>query len=683
MAHRGWSAGKVAFTLMTTPKTENHGIAAAKWLTARFPGLNVRTFDFEEYKPCLERLIEPLDEVYFNANPGMNWQIAFVSQHLPVERSFLFGSDYDRLYMWPLGQDIAGSQTHTCELVDLGLEGYNALSPELRIDAVEQAPSGFSCTKLRHFICRGRGRRFFALTPTGEIRRQPSSLNWEELMGRLLWLQERRGILYLLFDLRSLDFQKPDTRCILAKNCPVGKALPYIPKKHGLQPRNILRLATALFSPLSYVHTMVTNDEPTAERCFVEGIDCIFQEDHKALEHEIDEWIAGRRLPAVKSLPPPKELPATPPPPFRPSERHLFVCVGDNPDTTLQAAKSHQPSSVWLFYDAQTPRIKDQSRRIQELLRKRYPQENMALLPTDHLGSGIMTTMAGIKGDFAVNVTPGTKWQGVALALAARRAGAPAYSIVTRGPRIENLQDSGDAFPIVSTKIEDLLAVQPLSVSWSDRDEGDQQRLWRFLLENLNTGVLKQTEKIQDIALRSTGRKAFVFTDAGMRYAPGKPLFAIEETFFSSKGGGGFWWEMTTAQAIADRLSGTPVYTQISWQRPGENDIPSSNTYAEIDCVFPYGNNIVAVSCKTGRPDLETEAFLIRGEAWRRFGRLSLSCISVPDNGVRIGGKKVAGKIINKALILTPSILVDAVRLRACLDAFIASLRTTSEKPKR
>ncbi len=680
MAYRGWSPESTTITLLTKKYTSGHGKTASQWLSARFPGLNVRIFDFDEYKPCLQKLIEPRDEVYFNTNPGMNWQIAFVSQHLPVEKTFLFGSDYDRLYLWPLGQDIAGSRTQTCELGDLGMEGYNVLSPELHIDIQDRAPSGFSCTKLRERICRNRERPFFALTLTGESRKRPSVLNWEEIMGRLLWVRERRGMLYLLFDLQPLNFRSSKTFCSRSKDCPAYKAPPHIPENHGLESRNLLRLVMALFSPLSYIHTIVTNEKALAERCFIEGIDCIFQEDQEAREYEIEEWIAGRRLPAVKSLLPPATLPATAPPPFRPSERQLFVCVGDNPDTTLQAAQSHQPASIRLFYDAGTPRIKDRSCRIQEFLRQRYPETNVALLPTDHLGRGIMTTIARVKGNFAVNVTPGTKWQGVALALAARRAGAPAYSIVTTWSRIENIQDRGDSFPVVSTKIEDLLAVQPLFVLLTDRDTGDQQKLWRFLLAKLNTGELKQTEKIQEITIRSTKEKAFVFTAEGMRYAPGGPLFAIEEAFFTSKGrGGGYWWEMTTAQAIADRLPGTSVYTQVSWQRPGEKEKPSGVTYSEMDVVFPYGNNIVAVSCKTGRPDLETEAFLIHGEAERRFGRMTLACIAVPANNVQVQGKKVAGEIINKsALILTPSILADTARLRNCLEKFIASLRTTT-----
>lgn len=674
MAEKNFDPASVTILLLHTRGTVNQTRTCTRWLEERYPGIQTHVVEFVKNLDALRRLLVVTGTIYFNVNPGMNWQVAFITLALPAQKSYCFASDFDRLYLWPSASDIGGKLTETFTLHDLGLESYSALSPEISVTVEEKLSAGRQCNALRSRICARHGRRFFGISFRASGKRTVPPFVCDEITDRLLWVHERRGMLYLLFDLR-----KRRGSCRKTGDCPAYGGRPRMILTYDVELRDIFRLITAIFNPLNYILTVVTDHDQVWGRCRVEGIDCIETGPPgnriAGYEKAISAWIDDSRLPMPKRM----ENPGAVAPqfeniPYQSSNRHLFVCVGDNPDPTMQAAQTHQPCSVWLFYDVQAPRIADIAKKIQTLLRDRYPDENVALLPTDHLGRNIINTLKKLDGPFAVNVTPGTKCQGLALAASARRAGADVFSI--RSPWVENIVDETNRLKVVPTDVKDLLAVLPVPAVPVDEDDSHRQ-LWRDILKELAVGRLKPADDIRKMTLRDGKVPVFAFVNNGIRYIPKGTAYPVAESFFKKRSGG-FWWEATVAQAVADCLPGTEVLSWMKWQWPALNETLAGGTYSELDVVFTYGNYVVVVSCKAGKVALEEEALLVGGEAAKRFGRFALPCIAVPYEKRK--NTPIQGAVINEALVMTPRVLSDGKYMVGRIEHLIKTVKTTSKR---
>ncbi|MCX7634123.1 MAG: hypothetical protein N2Z74_00060 [Syntrophales bacterium] len=665
-----WGSAVREVHLLPTDQTRNHGETVARWLEKRFPSLTVRRETFHKDPSWLAAILRDAETVIFHADPGMNWQIAWLGMNLPPGRTLVSYADFDKLYLWPLGEDISSPQT-VLDLQDVGLEDYGYLSGDRYFVVVDSVPYYGACSDLRGMLCHKKGGVFFQLVPKeedgGPLLPQPL-LN--VVHSRLLWVRERRGMLYLLFDLRR------ERRFCYQEGCPYRPPPPEKKEWVKLEHRDLFRLILALFPPLSYSLSVITDDEGTGKRCQVEGIPCLKSRDLKTIQN----WIEGINLPSPKAVLPWEPTPTCVPQPFRPSELNLFCAVGNNPDPTIQAVRSHQPCSAGLFYDKNAPRLRDQALRLQALLAKEYPDRNFPLLPTDHLGRGIVRQMKNLPGKYMVNVTPGTKAQGLALAVVAKGAGMPVYSI-DKG-RVVNLLDDRDYRTVRPTTLRDLLEAMPLTVEERPPDDANLAPLWRLLLKHLAAGRLalapEAPEDLEKIILVPEGSKAFTVTPDGSGYVyGGRPNQPVEIPRAYAEGKPkGFWWEETAAQAIADALPQSTVKRGLKWQRSQGGGLPGYEIHTEMDIAFDYDGHIVAVSCKAGKVDFMTETFLIRAEATGRFGRFALPCVAVPY--MKQGKKRLPEDLMIKdALILTPVILADAGRLKSALDHFIACRQTT------
>lgn len=677
---KAWKGEEVAVLLLTTARTEGHADAIARWLQGRFPGLEVQREDFCMDDPHWLPMMPPDAAVFFHCNPGMNWQIARLVMNLPGERTSLIYADFEQVHIWPLGEDISSNRKETFHLEDLGLAAYNTLSPELRVETAAVSPCRRACTRLRRkMICRAgdrgttaRGATFFHVEDT-RGRDLPPSVK-REILSRLLWVRERRGLLHLLFDLR-----KKRRLCYYSDKC---KAAP--PPENGEQRQgdktppellDLTRLLLALFPSLSYRLTVATDDEATCNRCHIEGIHCLFGTTEEELLPLLEDWVAGKGLPGTKRLPPVAETPSVTPEAPTPGVTNLFCAVGDNPDPTIQAVRAHQPCHARLFFDAETPRLKDQALRLQAMFAKEFPGRSFPLLATDHLGSDIVTRLGRFAGPFVVNITPGTKAQGVALAVSARRAGVRAYSL-DKG-RLVNLHDAADHRPVPATRLEDLLEAMPLPTESREEQGEEVKGLCCLILRELAGGRLtpkwSEPDKLEHLLLKTSKEPAFEVTPRGLEYrGKNRRVFPGGQDLWDRMRAGGVWWEEVTARAIGDAL-GVSVKRGLKWSRHSGT---ASVNHTEMDVVFPYKNHIVAVSCKSGKIDFPLEAFLIRAEAGARFGRFALPCIAVPYER-RSMQRVPSGEAVSGALVLTPAVMVDKRRLQERLDAFIASLRTT------
>lgn len=96
---------------------------------------------------------------------------------------------------------------------------------------------------------------------------------------------------------------------------------------------------------------------------------------------------------------------------------------------------------------------------------------------------------------------------------------------------------------------------------------------------------------------------------------------------------------------------------------------------SELDVVFPYNTHVVIISCKAGKDQLALNAYLVKSEAKKRFGRPTvLPFVALPHN------KEF--EPVDGVGIVTPSILSDGKKLRASIDGLVLSLQTTSENRK-
>jgi len=649
---KNYQTKDIEIFLLYTSYTKQIAEDCQKWFEKEFRGIKITLKAFEKKQDFIEFLCKNKETIYFNVNPGMNWQVAYMSLYLP-EKTICLSSDTENLYTWNLMEDIKNCQSYELS-DDIDLESYNRFSSHIKINEKDEIKNTLSenITELRLIK-----KSFRIEFINSDI---PQGLQ-KEINNRLIWAKIYKGHLYLMFNLQS-EWRNQEEF-----------------KKEQARIKDYFRLITVVFDPINYTVTVVSNMKPIIKRAEIEGVDFIDTSKNN-WQSEITEWIKNEREVVPKKVIP-KNLGHLP---FKVSsklkEPVLFVCVGDNIDTTLKAIHSHHSqkgiNSVCIFYDKDSPRISHFAEQIQLQLIGTIPSQ---LIPTDHKGEGIIEKITNFESENVFNITPGTKMQTIALTISARKKGAiqKVYSI--NKDRIEAIVEEKKNFKVEPSKVEKIIACQiPPEKGTTDLCLNDE--LCKIILERLvNKPKLIPSGDILQLRYKQ-GKRLEYFCEKidedknEIKVISTGKVYSTGKVFLEKPG---IWWEAVVAWAIKTRLN-VSIHWQVKWNWVGKSTTNKDVFYAELDIVFPYKEHIGVISCKTGQGELSLEenAFIVGSEAEKRLGRFALSFIAIPYEGKSL-------KTIGKVKVLTPKTLIDGNRLKNSIEEFINSLRKTSHYNKR
>jgi len=661
---KGFKPEDTSIILMPTSHTQKKAEDCKGWFLDAFPeiAVDIVIYDDKNLPLLMESVEKNAEEIYFNSDPGMNWQIATIVMHLPQNTQLMY-ADYEFLYVWPIGKDIQNSDK--LGLANLGFELYNRFSDKRFIkkegtnDALNESIKALLNTHNynAHFEVE------YEKPPTGKI--------YDIIRNRLVWARERHGIVYLLFDFlkKTNEKDKQDE------------------KYNDLA---IYRTITNIFDPLNFIITIITNNYFLKKRATIDGVSSLFlkrndnDEWDDKFKGQIINWIEDKVWYRPKELLPEEARRYLDEFDFDNNETNetescLFVCVGDNIETTIKAIRYHGLKNVFVFFDKKAYRIKWAAMKIQETLK----DVNIKLLPTNNMGYGIMNKIIdisqGIK-DIHINITPGTKSQGVAMSQAARNIGRLDSLFSIDKDIAKSLSDSSVTFKI--NDIDQMEVIRCNVAPFMESTTIHEDPIYLTIMEGLSKNTIFRGANILELK----NRKKMPIFGKLTEYSEGQSILTcvldnkahIFPNEFVDKNKGGIWWEATVAYAIKKNLT-EDVLWSVKWdwfKKKKKND----KFFSEIDIVFPFQNYICAVSCKSGaaRGLDEIVPYQIKSEAERRFGRFALPFIAVPFDKYR--AKEYKGKIHDDVMYLTPSLLMDKNELYSKIEVFAESKRTTSTK---
>lgn len=623
--------------LIHTVRTKEIGGKCKEWLSRkkiknRFPKANILSpILFESSKAFVEKMAGDSGIIYFNTNPGMNWEVSFLSLYLP-ENTICFSSDTKWLYKWNLLKDI--SLREKIKLDNIELESYLSLSPDIKIKTNKYINNSLS-KKVKQYL-----KKFKRIKSFEGINKIGISDNLLQIINtRLIWVRERNGILHLLFDLHT---DKKENEGLL----------------------NNFRFITSIFDSINYAVTIVSDRDSIINRAKVECVDSI-NTDRIKWNTKIENWISGKREVKPKEMVPTDASPENITAEDLKNKQLLCVCLGDNIETTLKAILSHD-LDVALFYDAKSPRIRylaDKLITISPFEKKIY------LIPTDHRGTGILDTVDKLvqKGNTCIfNITPGTKMQTVELTAAARKNNLVSNVYSIDKECIKSLTNSEDVLAVKSPEIIELINCHIAPFEYDKKminkhNNPFKLKLWSKLLKKLADGDIKPYGNILELKYRD-GQK--VFKSKNDKVELEDKEYLIDKVFFTQAGS---WWEAVVAKAVS--TLNTEVYWQVIWSNEGVK-------FSELDVVSRFKEHIIVISCKTKPQDIEIVAHLVKSESSKRFGRFAMPFVAVPYD--KVNGKNIGGNSVEGVKILTPSLLNNKTKLEGCFTDFLKGLRTTT-----
>lgn len=344
---------------------------------------------------------------------------------------------------------------------------------------------------------------------------------------------------------------------------------------------------------------------------------------------------------------------------------------------------------VYLFYD-------DRSRRIQYLaqnVKDALVDYNIAFVPTDNKGSGMMDYIESKAKDIDridINITPGTKSQGIMMVQAAKKIGRTDYLYSIDKDLIRSLDNASVSFSVKSPSIEELLNI---GIAPSREEEKLPDFPALSIMKGFAEGKIKIHPNILELKLKDGVRLFEVLSKDKegyheLKYLDGR-IYNLNPIFFD-KDHLGIWWEVAVAHVLKANLTDRVLWSA-TWDWPGDRkrkvkdkdkDREGESFMSELDVIFRWRDFICAVSCKTGRKrGLDpVEHYVLTSEARKRFGRFALTFMAVPfDEHI---GKRYDGYIEGDIMYLTPSLLIDSKGLQEKLEAFISSKSTTAPKGK-
>lgn len=594
-------------------------------------------------------LISDDESLYFNANGGMAWQTSYLSLLLP-ERTMCIASDYQKLYHWPLLEDV--EKAESCALSDLGLDTYLSLDDQISIKKRNKQNDSLS-TEVRN-----------ALKEIGEDYRwsvtfkNKAASNWQSILTpHVILVKERCGRLILLLDLCNGHSE-------ISSN-----------QKKALER---YRTLNTLINEIRYETVLVTDNRLILKRAIADGISVIKIE-------EIKDWLNRQPKKPKSTIPDGGKTKSNDknnpfsilktlnimeersvnrditPPSFKP----LHVCLGDNTTPTLRLAMTGKYSPIMLWYDAGSKQIDYLADIFKKIVIKALPSIEVILNETDHRGKGILSAYSD-KLNGHVNITPGTKMQSIALSVAARKANNMNNVTSIMGSNVTGVISSSQKMSCEQLPLETLLSIQIPPFS-EKKDSQSGRNLWEWIMKQLANGALSLGTTPYLLDMKYNGRKAFrriAGNNSSICCVSDRKIHNLIEADALE---GGFWWEYTVAQSIKDQLQIT-VFTQVKWHWPDS----SRNFMSELDVIFTMGGDTWVVSCKTEKEF--RNVLPLKSEAERRLGRFVHCCLAVPHTNINERGKSVNG-----VLLLTPEILINGTELKKVMNTFSEKKRTTGK----
>jgi len=661
---------EISLFLFTTEGTKTQAEDCKAWFLEKYGGMdvNVMFFDQKNLKCLIDKAIKHASTVYFNTNPGMNWEISTLAIFLP-ENTLCIYADYGRLFIWEIEKDIKDADSY--KILDLGLNIYNRFSEKNFYEENGINP-GLSYN-IQEFLQRnGLNKRFTVsgknVPAEGEIA--------EFLKNRLVWVKESSGFIYLLFDFQLGDLSNLTVDQIKEKN------------KYYL---NIYRSITEIFDPLNFTVAIITDSNFINTRAKVDGIFSYFfsKKNYDKFSDIISKWFTKKIIPKKVHYPANPLKNNTDKNYISTSKSALFVCLGDNIEPTLKAIYSHNLKEVYMFYDINSPRISFLAETIKKV------ERNFAinLIETDNKGINIYENIKKISSNLEnieINISPGTKSQGVALVQAARYLNKTDSLFSIDKDFIKKLTDPSLSYKrVISPSTDTLIKCHitphrdPLPIPAVPPFLSIMEKLAHKEI-NPDTSIFKLVDKgrpiFQVIKQPSLGNYMIVKCNID-----GK-TYNIPNSF-KDENKEGVWWDMVVAYTLKKKLN-TKIFLDVTWDWPQTQSIGYTDNkkshFTEIDIVFRWREFICAVSCKTGtiKGLNEITRFEIKSEADKRFGRFALPFVAIPRQPSDMQYKENDYKNLMKddVMYLFPSLMIDSKKLIEAIDYFIESKRTTSSK---
>lgn len=636
--------------LYTNQITEEVAEKSKSWFEGKGLNLIFNKVKFSKDKTFLESLWSYDENIYFNVNPGMNWQIALLSLYLP-EHTICFSSDVDNLYCWNIMEDTSSAKTY--ELLSLGLNSYNELSNNITVDRKDGIKPELS-KEIKDCLETIKKKEQFFIRSS----KIPSEI-LDKINKHIAWIRETKGMLYILFDLININ--------------PVGS--------EEIELRSLFRLITEIFDPLNFFLTIITDNATIGRRSEIEGVDFIIST-KKGWTEEVERWILHKRKIKPKNIAyenferPELKLSLK----IDSNDKTLFTCLGDNVETTLKAILSHPAKNIGLIYDKNSRRIALLAENVAKNVMLSLSQnKKIELISSDHNGANLLNQLSKFDKfkNCEFNITPGTKTQTLVLSIIARKLNkvSSVFSIDNSKNKVVSIINGID-YEIVPPEVDLLIRCQ-LSEKKEISKEDLNLELSEIISRELSEEKIISNSSLLKITSRTDKKKIFELIDEKtLKHLPTERNFTIDPLFIDKEKSKGVWWEAVVKYLVEKNL-GSKAYWRVKWRWPF-NIKDNSAFFTELDVVSQYEGHILVFSCKTSPyENLEIESFLLRSEARKRFGRMALCFIAVPFENMH--AKPIAGHMINDVKVLTPKILYDSERLKGQIKKLINSLRTTSQ----
>lgn len=629
--------------LLYTEKTESKKNLLKEVLSQEFKKISFTETAIQDFN-----LTKNYDEIYFNFNGGLNFQISSLTLKLP-DTIKLMCSDSDHLYIREVNQDIKNAETKV--LRDIGLENYCKLT-NIQVNKISSREYSFS-----DIVENAIGEHACGWEIILDSKTIPDEIN-----KRIIWVTEKSGMLNILFDL-FVD----DNKTIL----------------------NYYREICDIFNKLNYSVCILTNNSSIFERMKKDAINGYITIDSNKIKGIYKEWQKGNIITNMfrKGLAPkPKYINWASSDDLE-NKKCLFTSIGDNPEPTLKAILSviKDFENFIFFVDKSTWRVLNIANNFNEFFKNKeeLKDKRAFFIPTDHMGENILNFFNSIKlhPESLFNITPGTKSQSVSLTQLAKLKGLSHRVVSIAGNEIKTLLDNKKLYDVVVPSFFDLVNV---NIAFFDEENFTRVReissdLWIKVIElfdrygnssfknrsrsffNIIFGLIDPNYKIFDNKIELNGK-----------------TYEINDMIFTKEIG--FWWECAVADAISRiNIEEIIISPKWVWGREVKNSFMT-----EIDIVFRYKGYFFAVSCKTATKYAppSKELFNIRTEAVKRLGRFTYTILAYCWNNIKdqvLGQAYKGGNIYDGTLILTPKILKDKNTLKDTLDKFIKALRTTEE----
>lgn len=629
---------KVKSTFIHTTQTRKIAEKVSEFLKNYFKG---RFYDesFLLYNDFISRLMKGNieEKVFFNFTPGMGWQISEILLHMPENLSFTgYYNDFEHLYFFDAENALTGEKKE--ELSDLGLENYLSLQEEFELEEVNKdaihADKKWVFKKIKKL-------------PDGE-REYLSKIN-----DSLVYLNEKRGLLYLYFDLKNNSLSWESKEILF-----------------------LYRLILYLFDSINYGLVFLVDERDRDLQTRMIWDDIPYTTD----EEKFRSLIVQPPHPHKYSILPEDKRSDIQIKPVKGQSAAVFF-LGLNLNPTLAALWAHKADKYLVFYDKTSASIISRA----ELFRKealRY-LKYVELIPSDHLGSNVINEIQEkiahdkIK-DLKFNITPGTKAQTINLTLCARKLNKKdhVYSIDTRNSALKEVFSSRPAEKLPWISVEKILPFYFSDVESGNRVIEFVKTLGRDFCEAIFEGLYRKdliyTGGGFSGLVHAGSKKPFIKEEKGILYKlpEGKVVLNLTDTLQEITDG--LWWELV----VLDRLlknkipDDERIFYSLKWKKT-RNDF----FFSEFDIVFSYRTYPVIIDCKTYHKDLYLKSCFFRAEVERRFTRMALSFIATPHKKEDLTNTPIAPEVG----ILSLDNLFSKDTITEALENHLQKLQTTAK----